>query len=819
MAEVMLKSKTAKFDRQQLKEADEDVRRELDEELDEDLRGMLMQVPSALRSSKEAATADRQTLVGGKKYELDRQLRELQTAAGPSGADVGASTDEQRGTFISDSLTPGAASLIAMATGNSPAVPAAPAAASSSAKSQNKKPADTSYDAVFRELAFERRAKPSDRLKTEEELAAEEAERLRDYERARLRRMRGDEDEEGDEEGEDTGAGSKKRKRKAPAVRSADGLDDDFELDGITAGEAYGLGKGLAVEGNDMSEDDEEEEEEADEEASGKEDEEAEEDEEDDEHNYNDLADLEDLAKPGEDLDSDEEEIAKGKTESLIGGDAERTVSKKSSSGKATSATAGTSKLPYTFPCPVTHENLLDLIEKHAIATRDVPTVIKRIRTLYHASLAEDNKHKLQNFLRVLVDHTLYVAGQAQSLAAEASSHAKPEALESILKENIGLLNTIVPHIFDMSKTYTATSSQIFVSKLALMHRNLTRGLAASASSATARTWPSFPELSLLRITGVVWPTSDRQHPVSTPMMILIAQYLAHCRIRLSSAISDLASGLYLCTLIATFENESKRIVPEAVNFLHHAIALLTPLTGKSKQKAKAKAAEYGIPNPDFDVEELASLRLPTSVQSATSRQPSQLDASVALLPLLSFHKGSKSAEESRTARVQLLSKAVALVDVFAQQYSGSDSFVELLTPTVDLLTLSLPHFASSAAYADLQKQASTLVSSLEKRIGFARGSRRALRLQAHRALAIASYVPKFEQSGYNPRNRFDPDTERAEHTKLKALLKKERKGAVRELRRDAQYIAQVRDQQRQEEDKGYKKKMDKIMSELQTER
>ena len=44
---------------------------------------------------------------------------------------------------------------------------------------------------------------------------------------------------------------------------------------------------------------------------------------------------------------------------------------------------------------------------------------------------------------------------------------------------------------------------------------------------------------------------------------------------------------------------------------------------------------------------------------------------------------------------------------------------------------------------------------------------------------------PKFEES-FNPNKHYDPDRERTEAAKLKKEFKRERKGAIRELRRDA---------------------------------
>jgi nucleolar protein 14 len=49
--------------------------------------------------------------------------------------------------------------------------------------------------------------------------------------------------------------------------------------------------------------------------------------------------------------------------------------------------------LPFTFPCPSSHAELLSILD--GVSDRDVGTVIERIRALYHPSLAADNKAKL----------------------------------------------------------------------------------------------------------------------------------------------------------------------------------------------------------------------------------------------------------------------------------------------------------------------------------------------------------------------------------------------------------------------------------------
>ncbi|KAE8230834.1 hypothetical protein CF326_g4158, partial [Tilletia indica] len=133
------------------------------------------------------------------------------------------------------------------------------------------------------------------------------------------------------------------------------------------------------------------------------------------------------------------------------------------------------------------------------------------------------------------------------------------------------------------------------------MQRNLQRGLAAGALLPSSRTWTrSGGGLALIRIAGAVWPTSDWQHPVSTPRALLIAQYLAHARVRCTG---DVACALYLVTLVLEGETLSKRIVPEALNALSQIMVLLgrEPMTATEEGWKRVQEAQvkWGIPMPD----------------------------------------------------------------------------------------------------------------------------------------------------------------------------------------------------------------------------
>lgn len=215
---------------------------------------------------------------------------------------------------------------------------------------------DMDYDQHVRELALDRRAKPKDRTKTEEELAVEAKEALEKAEKKRLKRMMGEEDDSDDE-------GAEGRGKKRPREAGGDDLEDDFENEDALAWD--GLGAGL--QGGARAGDGDEDGSDADDGSQGEEDE-----------------DEDGESASGSEGDDDESENAEEPAPS-------RPTSKKPSKPSTNSAVK---ELPFTFPCPETHDEFLAIVKD--VEDAEVPVVVQRIRSLYHPSLAEDNKFKLQ---------------------------------------------------------------------------------------------------------------------------------------------------------------------------------------------------------------------------------------------------------------------------------------------------------------------------------------------------------------------------------------------------------------------------------------
>ena len=198
------------------------------------------------------------------------------------------------------------------------------------------------------------------------------------------------------------------------------------------------------------------------------------------------------------------------------------------------------------------------------------------------------------------------------------------------------------------------------------MYKNLKRGLSRGASDTEARTWPGLPELSLLRVIGSMWSTSDLNHAVVSPTRVLMGTYLGLCRVR---SLPDIASGLFLCTMFLQFEVFSKRLVPEAINFLANAVLHLGPHRYKEIESVSGL-----FPSPDFLSELCRPLAIDVKKQSALVVQIPDLAA------LLSAEKPTEQ------AKTDLLGLSFDLLGKYAEMYKGLDGFIELYEPVTEVL-------------------------------------------------------------------------------------------------------------------------------------
>ena len=170
----------------------------------------------------------------------------------------------------------------------------------------------------------------------------------------------------------------------------------------------------------------------------------------------------------------------------------------------------------------------------------------------------------------------------------------------------------------------------------------------------------------MLRMIGLIWPTSDLNHAVISPTRVLLGAYLGLGRVR---SLSDIGSGLFLCTLFLQFETLSKRFGPEAINFLVNSVLHLAP-----HKYQEISTLPGSFPSPDFRSDLCRSLSLSRNVQNDLVAQKPNLFNLLAASDL------------NEQSKVDLLGTALNLLGRFADMYKGLDGFIELYEPILAIL-------------------------------------------------------------------------------------------------------------------------------------
>ncbi|KAJ5752393.1 hypothetical protein N7520_009310 [Penicillium odoratum] len=455
-----------------------------------------------------------------------------------------------------------------------------------------------------------------------------------------------------------------------------------------------------------------------------------------------------------EDLSEDDESEQSEQEDELINGMSLPAANAVSTAVAANQTEEG--KLAFTYPCPDDHEAFLALID--GVPSQDVTTVIQRIRALHHPRLHPDNKAKLGRFAEILIEHVSYMANQ-------------PEELSFALMENI------LRHVHSLAKTHPMNVVMAFRARLREISNDRPLSLLPG-------------DLAILTGISTVFPTSDHFHAVSTPAHLCIARFLGQCSV---NTLSDFTTGAFVTSLFLQYQAVSKRYMPEFMNYILNALCNLAPTEPASKLGCF----------PSRKSEE--SVRLAPS-QKVTPRKLQFRD--------IITSPSDPQAEED--LKISLVTTFVSLLDTASDLWAEKSAFTEIFTPVEAILNHLKESFktkAFSAARAPIQSTMDKLDAHLVK----AHLTRRPLLLHNHRPLAIKSAIPKFEEN-FNPDKHYDPDRERAESNRLKAEYKREKKGAMRELRKDASFVAREKLREKKERDSEYEKKYKRLVAEIQNE-
>ena len=457
--------------------------------------------------------------------------------------------------------------------------------------------ADKEYDERLREYTFDQRSRPTVRTLTEEEKLEQEAAKLKALEDERLRRMRGDpegEDLESNADEEVMANGDPPDPRDSDVFGLGSGIPEEHErrkLD-VEDEDEFILDDELIASGSDA-----------------------------------DVSDIDDppIQSDHEASEDEDREFVQGL---LSKEDASREELRSLANARDASVKPASIDVPFTFICPQTHPELIEISKN--IAITDLPTVIQRIRALYQPKLSVENKTKLAVFSAVLIDHISYLANQ--------TSHPPFNILEALIR-----------HTHSLAKTFPEEIGRAFRGHLSDMQEK--RPLALTSG-----------DLVILTAISTIFPTSDHFHQVVTPAMLCMTRYLGQ---KFPQGLSDLVTGAYIAGLVLQYQRKSKRYVPEFVNNIFTTIYAIIP----SESKPQSPTPRHSMP---------VSLRMSEQKRSRSHNRDLQFWDTIPSDEALDDH--------NNPLKESLLATHLSFVVMIAQMWRSQSAFVEIIEPILDLL-------------------------------------------------------------------------------------------------------------------------------------
>ncbi|CUM57303.1 unnamed protein product [Debaryomyces fabryi] len=284
-------------------------------------------------------------------------------------------------------------------------------------------------------------------------------------------------------------------------------------------------------------------------------------------------------------------------------------------------------------------------------------------------------------------------------------------------------------------------------------------------------------------IIGYLFSTSDHYHLVVTPTLILMNENISSIPYDKTTTINQIGQGLFIVDILLNYQTFSKRFTPEIVCFLEKAALLLLPDPEKLANKS---LSVYEVIKSDINL-------------STKGIKPTEDLIKVSEL----------FGNNTQLLKLKLTNK---LIDIFGRILSiwrDNGVMVEILS-SFSKLASHLAVYYKSPKLDQLTEKMSKIQNNLIK-------ERKPLALQHHKAISIATFAPKFEEN-FNPdKKSYDVNRERQEMNKIKNQIKKERKSALKDIRKESKFTARQQIAEKKDKYDEYHKKMANIVNSIST--
>lgn len=326
---------------------------------------------------------------------------------------------------------------------------------------------------------------------------------------------------------------------------------------------------------------------------------------------------------------------------------------------------------------------------------------------------------------------------------------------------DIHVVDKLCPHIYSLVQLSPTVCGHFLLDVISEKEEQLQNIL--SRKSRFSVSYPSFSTLVFLKLIGQCYSASDFSHMVATPAMLFASHLLTCCGLKDPV---DFLRGIFVANVFLEYVSYSRRFSPELVAFLSR-------LLSHSALKLKDERNVAAVTESDLK------------------------------LPLKAL--GCSQVEMTDDLKLKIVNAGVKLVERCACLYQTLPSYKELCDP----LIVVCQKLAELAYPETLKAVIKNTLAKLSHKI-----ERKPLKPSKKPPPMKPLLEPKFSMK-YDGRKHFSGGEKKVELKKLNYQYKKEMKGAMREVRRDNQFLAQHILKEQMARDAERKDKVKRIYKEL----
>lgn len=270
-----------------------------------------------------------------------------------------------------------------------------------------------------------------------------------------------------------------------------------------------------------------------------------------------------------------------------------------------------------------------------------------------------------------------------------------------------------------------------------------------------------------------------------------MSQMLTKCPV---TSLRDVVKGLFVCCLFLEYVSLSRRFVPELLNFLLGILYIATP---------NKKSQGSTLVHPFRALGKNSELLVVSDKADVTTWQRGSL-------PLHWANRQSTlTATEANHTRLSCVASCLSLLKHCVLMYSALPSFHAIVTPHQALLA---EHLACSLPQ-ELQELSRSILSEVESQKQYCPP----LICEKSKPVPLKQFTPRLVKVLEFGRKQ-GSSKEEQERKRLIHKHKREFKGAVREIRKDNQFLARMQLSEIMERDAERKRKVKQLFNSLATQ-